>query len=94
MFDATARNGIASQTEKQDMPACLPLVSFFTGSERAGMRFEQFQLQVEDGDILISQDGEYGEYGEHEDVIRLSPDQVDFFIEQLRAAATKAKGQA
>ncbi len=73
------------------MPACLPLVSFFTGSERAGMRFEQFQLQVEDGDILISQDGEYGE---PEDVIRLSPDQVDFFIEQLRAAATKAKGQA
>ena len=55
------------------------------------MRFEQFQLQVEDGDILISQDSEYGG---PEDVIRLSPDQVDFFIEQLRAAATTAKGQA
>lgn len=55
------------------------------------MRFEQFQLQVEDGDILISQDGEYGE---SDDVIRLSPDQVDFFIEQLRVVAKEAKGQA
>lgn len=38
-FDTTARDGIASQTEKQDMPACLPLVSF-TGDERATMRYE------------------------------------------------------
>lgn len=39
MFDTTARDGIASQTEKQDMPACLPLVSF-SGNERATMRYE------------------------------------------------------
>lgn len=32
-FDATARGGVAPQLEKQDMPACLPLASFFTGFE-------------------------------------------------------------
>ena len=39
MFDTTARDGIDPPTEKQDMPACLPLVSF-PGDERATMRYE------------------------------------------------------
>ena len=40
-FDTTARDGIASQTEKQDMPACLPLVSF-AGDERAAAMANDF----------------------------------------------------
>lgn len=61
MFDATARDGIASQTEKQDMPACLPLVSF-TGDERARkMQFEKeafTKVIIFNGGIEISQDEE------------------------------------
>lgn len=36
-FDATARQRVAPGAEKQDMPACLPLVSFLAGHERAVM---------------------------------------------------------
>ena len=37
-FDTTARQRVAPGAEEQDMPACLPLVSF-SGDERAGMKF-------------------------------------------------------
>lgn len=46
MFDATARNGIASLTEKQDMPACLPLVSF-SGDERASMTDQDLRQEID-----------------------------------------------
>ncbi len=36
-FDTTARQRVATGAEKQDMPACLPLVSFL-GDERADMK--------------------------------------------------------
>ena len=36
-FDTTARQRVAPGAEEQDMPACLPLVSFL-GDERAGMK--------------------------------------------------------
>lgn len=38
-FDTTARQRVAPGAEKQDMPACLPLVSFL-GNERAAMHYE------------------------------------------------------
>lgn len=38
-FDATARQWVAPKAKKQEMPACLPLVSFL-GDERATMRYE------------------------------------------------------
>ena len=38
-FDATARQRLATGAEEQEMPACLPLVSFL-GDERATMRYE------------------------------------------------------
>ena len=36
-FDATASERLIPASEKQEMPACLPVVSFFTGVERAAM---------------------------------------------------------
>ena len=38
-FDATARQWVAPKAKKQEMPACLPLVSFW-GDERATMQYE------------------------------------------------------
>lgn len=38
-FDTTARQRVAPGAEKQDMPACLPLVSS-SGDERAAMNYE------------------------------------------------------
>ena len=40
-FDTTARQRLATGAEKQDVPACLPLVSVSTGHERAVMQNEQ-----------------------------------------------------
>ena len=58
MFDATARDGIASQTEKQDMPACLPLVSF-SGNERADMKLaaeaETEVFRNDEGGVSVTQ---------------------------------------
>ena len=55
MFDATARVA----PEKQDMPACLPLVSS-TGDERATMRFKaEAETEVfrnKEGGVSISQE--------------------------------------
>lgn len=39
-FDTTARQRVAPGAEEQDMPACLPMVSFL-GDERAVMQNEQ-----------------------------------------------------
>ena len=36
-FDTTARQRVATRAEEQEMPACLPLVSFL-GDERADMK--------------------------------------------------------
>lgn len=44
-FDTTARQRVAPGAEEQDMPACLPLVSFSTGHERAVMRDEHAAAQ-------------------------------------------------
>ena len=38
-FDTTARQRVAPGAEEQDMPACLPMVSFL-GDERAVMKLE------------------------------------------------------
>ena len=60
-FDATARNGVAPQSEKQDMPACLPLVSFPGDRRAAEMQFEReaFTKVIHfNGGIEISQDEE------------------------------------
>ena len=38
-FDTTARQRLATGAEEQDMPTCLPLVSFL-GDERATMQYE------------------------------------------------------
>ena len=38
-FDSTASKRLIPASEKQDMPACLPMVSF-AGDERATMQYE------------------------------------------------------
>ena len=43
-FDTTARQRVAPGAEEQEMPACLPLVSFL-GDERATMRDEHAAAQ-------------------------------------------------
>ena len=43
-FDATASKRLIPASEKQDMPACLPMVSFL-GDERATMRDEHAAAQ-------------------------------------------------
>ncbi len=45
-FDTTARQWVAPKAEKQDMPACLPLVSFL-GDERAVMTDEELNAEAE-----------------------------------------------
>lgn len=55
-FDTTARQRVAPGAEEQDMPACLPLVSF-SGDERATMHYETkagitFDFRHEDRDEM------------------------------------------
>jgi hypothetical protein len=60
-FDTTARQRLATGAEEQEMPACLPLVSF-PGDERATeMQFEReafTKVIIFNGGIEISQDEE------------------------------------
>ena len=72
------------------MPACLPLVSFFTGFERADMRFEQFEIELIDGQVVISQDGQFGEDAYS---VAFPPEQIEILIVQLRAAVLRAGGE-
>ena len=44
-FDTTARQRLATGAEEQEMPACLPLVSF-TGDERADMADQEFYAEI------------------------------------------------
>ena len=59
MFCATARNGVAPPTEKQEFPACLPLVLFrgATGDDAMKLAEEkQTEIFLNDaGGITISQ---------------------------------------
>ena len=54
-FDATARQRVAPGAEEQEMPACLPLVSFL-GDERAGMKLAA-EAETE---VFLSNEGGVG----------------------------------
>jgi hypothetical protein len=57
-FDATARQRLATGAEEQEMPACLPLVSFL-GDERADMKFaadaETEVFRNDEGGVIVTQ---------------------------------------
>ena len=44
-FDATASERLIPASEKQEMPACLPVVSLFTGVERAAMAAQELKSE-------------------------------------------------
>lgn len=50
------------------------------------MRFEQFEIEVKDGEIFISQDGR----DDGADCIHLSLEQVGHFVDQLARVARMA----
>ena len=57
-FDTTARQRLATGAEEQEMPACLPLVSFL-GDERAGMKLaaeaETEVFRNDEGGVTVTQ---------------------------------------
>lgn len=57
-FDTTARQRVAPGAEEQDMPACLPLVSFL-GDERATMKLaaeaETEVFRNDEGGVTVTQ---------------------------------------
>ena len=57
-FDTTARQRLATGAEEQDMPACLPLVSFL-GDERADMKLaaeaETEVFRNDEGGVSVTQ---------------------------------------
>lgn len=57
-FDTTARQRLATGAEEQEMPACLPLVSFL-GDERADMKFaaeaETEVFRNDEGGVSVTQ---------------------------------------
>lgn len=85
-FDTTAIS-----TERKVGNARLPAAGFFfTGFERANMRFEQFEIELIDGQVVISQDGQFGEDAYS---VAFPPEQIEILIVQLRAAVLRAGGE-
>lgn len=85
-FDATARNGVAPLTEKRERPR-LPMVSFFTGCERANMNFYSFHI----GDPWQSQlEAELVKRDESTSAQEKS--RINGRIRSIRLKAARAKG--
>ena len=78
-----ASNGLIPLREKT-VPAS-PADVFFAGVERADMRYEQFEIKVDeqDGSVYINQDGGNGD---RDDMVKLSLHQVPMFIAAIQKA--------
>ena len=84
-----ASNGLIPLREKT-VPAS-PADVIFAGAERADMRYEQFEIEVDvsgSGIVYIRQDGMNGEDAE---VVVLAIHQVPAFIAALKAEIAKAE---
>lgn len=84
-----ASNGLIPLREKT-VPAS-PADVIFAGVERADMRYEQFEIEIEidttgGGVVYISQDGLNGEDAE---TVVLGVHQVPFFIAALKESVAK-----
>ena len=95
-FDTTARQRVAPGAEEQEMPACLPLVSFL-GDERVVMKLEaEAETEVflnNNGGVTVSQS--CAATGETHLVYFFSPDRVRAVAnEMLRLAEVIDAGDA